>query len=194
MEQEKVYEKMASADLDEVVDSVTAFGKVFSDMAEGTLAPAKLLPTYAQLVEQSKPPLSPDAQELALDYADEPRELGRPAEAAIPDAQGRRPLPPRTRRGDRPGPQRARLQRRPADHPPADPDPIPPRRDRHRLESHLGASRRGHRRAGLVAGVPDPRRASFGRRAHRHLRARMCNWRFRPSSWTPQLDARPSVG
>ena len=69
MEQEKVYEKMASADLDEVVDSVTAFGKVFSDMAEGTLAPAKLLPTYAQLVEQSKPPLSPDAQELALDYA-----------------------------------------------------------------------------------------------------------------------------
>ncbi|MEJ7638726.1 MAG: hypothetical protein WKF75_12310, partial [Singulisphaera sp.] len=69
MEREKVYEKMASADLDEVVDSVTAFGKVFSDMAEGTLAPAKLLPTYAQLVEQSEPPLSPDAQELALDYA-----------------------------------------------------------------------------------------------------------------------------
>ena len=69
MEREKVYEKMASADLDEVVDSVTAFGKVFSDMAEGTLAPAKLLPTYAQLVEQSRPPLSPDAQELALDYA-----------------------------------------------------------------------------------------------------------------------------
>ncbi len=69
MEREKVYEKMASADLDEVVDSVTAFGKVFSDMAEGTLAPAKLLPTYAQLVEQSRPPLSPDARELALDYA-----------------------------------------------------------------------------------------------------------------------------
>ena len=69
MERDKVYEKMASADLDEVVDSVTAFGKVFSDMAVGTLAPAKLLPTYAQLVEQSMPPLSPDAQELAVDYA-----------------------------------------------------------------------------------------------------------------------------
>ena len=69
MEQEKVYEKMASADLDEVVDSVTAFGKVFSDLAEGTLAPAKLLPTYAQLVEQSRPPLPPEAEELARDYA-----------------------------------------------------------------------------------------------------------------------------
>ena len=69
MEREKVYEKMASADLDEVVDSVTAFGKVFSDMAVGTLAPAKLLPTYAQLVEQSRPTLPPDARELALDYA-----------------------------------------------------------------------------------------------------------------------------
>jgi len=69
MEREKVYEKMASADLDEVVDSVASFGKVFSDLAEGALAPAKLLPTYAQLVEQSRPPLPPEAQELALDFA-----------------------------------------------------------------------------------------------------------------------------
>ncbi len=69
-EQEKLYEKMASADLDEVVDSVTQFGEVFTRLAEETLAPEKLAPTYAQLVESAEPPLPPEAQRLALDYGE----------------------------------------------------------------------------------------------------------------------------
>jgi hypothetical protein len=39
-------------------------------LAEGVLAPRKLLPTYRQLVEDAKPPLPASEQALALDFAD----------------------------------------------------------------------------------------------------------------------------
>ena len=41
----------------------------FAKLAEGVLAPKKLIPTYKQLVHDAKPPLPADAAELALDFA-----------------------------------------------------------------------------------------------------------------------------
>jgi hypothetical protein len=67
-EQDKIYEKMASTNLDEVVDAVTSYGRIFTSLAERTLAPTQLVPTYAQLVAGSKTPLPPAEQALALEF------------------------------------------------------------------------------------------------------------------------------
>ena len=68
-EQEKLYEKMQSGDPNDLFDAAENLGRVWAELAKGALKPAKLLPTYAQLVEQSKPPLPPAEGALALDYA-----------------------------------------------------------------------------------------------------------------------------
>jgi hypothetical protein len=68
--QQKVYEKMASGDPNDIFDAAESFGALFSKLAEGALAPKRLLPTYSQLVKETKPPLSPEAEALALDYGE----------------------------------------------------------------------------------------------------------------------------
>jgi hypothetical protein len=60
---------MQSGDPEELFDAAEQFGKVFTQLAEGALAPKKILPTYKTLVDQSKPPIPDDARALALDVA-----------------------------------------------------------------------------------------------------------------------------
>ena len=50
-------------------DTSSAYGKVFTKLAEGVLAPKRILPTYQMLVESAKPPLPEDAKALALEVA-----------------------------------------------------------------------------------------------------------------------------
>ena len=69
-EQEKLYEKMKSGNPDDLFDAAEGMAKSFASLASGALAPKKLLPTYRMLVEEAKPPLPPEAQALALDFAD----------------------------------------------------------------------------------------------------------------------------
>jgi hypothetical protein len=72
-EKSGVYDKMASGDPDDIFDAAESFGQVFSKLAEGALAPKKILPTYEMLVKDAKPPL-PDAESaLALDVARNPK-------------------------------------------------------------------------------------------------------------------------
>lgn len=69
-EQDKIYEKMKSGDPDELFEAAEGMAKNIAKLADGALAPRKLLPTYRQLVEDAKPPLPPNEQTLALDFAD----------------------------------------------------------------------------------------------------------------------------
>jgi len=72
-EKSGVYDKMASGDPDDIFDAAESFGQVFSKLADGVLAPKKILPTYQMLVQDAKPPL-PDAEAaLALDVAKNPK-------------------------------------------------------------------------------------------------------------------------
>lgn len=88
-EKSGVYEKMASGDPDDIFDAAESFGKVFSDLAAGALAPKRILPTYKMLVEESKPPIPETEKELALAVADEPKVwdalLKRPFHTLKPD-------------------------------------------------------------------------------------------------------------
>ena len=59
----------------------------------------------------------------------------------------------------------ARLARRSADRAAPDPRPVPARRDRHRLEGHLGPPPVGRARAGRRPTYPSPRRATPARRS-----------------------------
>jgi hypothetical protein len=71
-EKSGLYRKMESGDPDEIFEAAEGLGQVFTNLAEGVLAPKKILPTYAMLVEESKPPL-PDAEKtLAIDFAEHP--------------------------------------------------------------------------------------------------------------------------
>ncbi|MDR3619490.1 MAG: hypothetical protein P4L85_09080 [Paludisphaera borealis] len=72
-EKSGVYDKMASGDPDDIFDAAESFGKVFSSLAEGALAPKKVLPTYKMLVEDAKPPLPAAEAALALDVARDPK-------------------------------------------------------------------------------------------------------------------------
>jgi hypothetical protein len=68
-EQDAIYKKMASGDPNDLFDAAEGLGGAFAKLAEGVLAPKKLVPTYKQLVQDSRPPLPPEQAELALDYA-----------------------------------------------------------------------------------------------------------------------------
>jgi hypothetical protein len=84
-----IYEKMASGDPDDIFDAAENFGKVFTKLAEGVLAPKKILPTYKMLVDDAKPPIAPAAKELATHVAEHPKEwdalLRRPFHTLKPD-------------------------------------------------------------------------------------------------------------
>ena len=68
-EKSGLYKKMQSGDPDDLFDAAEEYGKVFTKLAEGALAPKKILPTYQMLVESAKPPLPKDAKALALEVA-----------------------------------------------------------------------------------------------------------------------------
>jgi hypothetical protein len=68
-EKSGLYKKMQSGNPDDLFDAAEEYGKVFTKLAEGPLAPKKILPTYQMLVESAKPPLSKDAKALALEVA-----------------------------------------------------------------------------------------------------------------------------
>ncbi len=88
-EKSGIYDKMASGNPDDIFDAAENFGKVFTELAEGALAPKKILPTYKMLVDESKPPLPPLEKELALAVADDPKTwdalLKRPFHTLRPD-------------------------------------------------------------------------------------------------------------
>ncbi len=68
-EKSGLYKKMQSGNPDDIFDAAEEYGKVFTKLAEGALAPKKILPTYQMLVESAKPPLPKDAKALALEVA-----------------------------------------------------------------------------------------------------------------------------
>jgi hypothetical protein len=88
-EKSGMYQKMQSGDPDEIFESAEQLGKVFNKLAEGALAPKRILPTYKMLVESSKPPLPEDAKALALLVAESPKDwdalLKRPFHSLKPD-------------------------------------------------------------------------------------------------------------
>jgi hypothetical protein len=88
-EKSGIYEKMASGDPNDIFDAAESFGKVFTQLAEGALAPKKILPTYKMLVDDAKPPIPPDERELASAVADDPKTwdglLRRPFHTLKPD-------------------------------------------------------------------------------------------------------------
>ncbi len=88
-EKSGMYQKMQSGDPDEIFDSAEQLGKVFTKLAEGALAPKRILPSYQMLVESSKPPVPEDAKALALDVAKSPKDwdalLKRPFHSLKPD-------------------------------------------------------------------------------------------------------------
>jgi hypothetical protein len=68
-EKSGLYKKMQSGDPDDLFEAAEQFGKVFTQLAEGALAPKKIVPTYKMLVDDAKPPLSEDAKALASEVA-----------------------------------------------------------------------------------------------------------------------------
>jgi hypothetical protein len=72
-EKSGLYKKMQSGDPNDLFDAAEQFGKVFTNLAEGVLAPKRILPSYQMLVESAKPPLPDEAKELALEVASSAR-------------------------------------------------------------------------------------------------------------------------
>jgi hypothetical protein len=73
-EKSDMYKKMQSGNPDDLFDAAEQYGKVFTKLAESTLSPKRILPTYKMLVESSKPPLADDAKALALEVAESPKD------------------------------------------------------------------------------------------------------------------------
>jgi hypothetical protein len=88
-EKSGLYEKMASGDPDDLFDAAENFGKVFTKLASGVLAPKKILPNYKMLVDDARPPIPPAEKELAAHVAEHPKVwdalLGRPFHTLKPD-------------------------------------------------------------------------------------------------------------
>jgi len=71
-EQAETAKKIASGSPDDLFDAAESLATNFSKLAEGALAPQRLIPSYRQLVNEAKPPLPPEARELALDFGTNP--------------------------------------------------------------------------------------------------------------------------
>jgi hypothetical protein len=64
------YDKMASGKPNDLFDAAEGMAKLYANLAEGVLAPKKILPTYKMLVDDAKPPIAPVAKDLAAHVAD----------------------------------------------------------------------------------------------------------------------------
>ncbi|MEW4567645.1 hypothetical protein AB1L88_07220 [Tautonia sp. JC769] len=77
-----IYGRIAGGTADEQLDAAVEFAEQFAKLTRVTLPRQELVPTYAQIVEDSDPPLPPEAEELALAFGDETETwqdlLGRP--------------------------------------------------------------------------------------------------------------------
>ena len=73
-EKSGLYKKMQSGDPNDIFDAAEQLGKVYVQLAEGALAPKRIVPTYKMLVESSKPPLPDDAKDFALEVANSPKD------------------------------------------------------------------------------------------------------------------------
>lgn len=69
-EQEGLYKKMQSGNPDDLFDAAEGLARPLASLAEGVLSPKKLIPTYAMLVDDAKPPLPPEERALARDFGD----------------------------------------------------------------------------------------------------------------------------
>lgn len=67
---DKIAKKIESGSPDDLFDAAEALAKPFASLAEGALAPKKILPTYAMLLDDAKPPLPPEERALAREFAD----------------------------------------------------------------------------------------------------------------------------
>ena len=65
-----LYDKMARGRPDDLFDAAEGMAKLYANLAEGVLAPKKLLPTYKMLVDDAKPPVAPGPKDLAAHVAD----------------------------------------------------------------------------------------------------------------------------
>src|SRR5208283_27608 len=72
-EKSGIYDKMASGDPNDIFDAAENFGKVFTQLAEGVLAPKKIVPTYKMLVDDARPPVPLSVRDLASSVADNPK-------------------------------------------------------------------------------------------------------------------------
>ena len=68
-----VYDKMASGNPNDLFDAAEGLAKMYSNLAEGVLAPKKILPTYKMLVDDAKPPVPAQEKQLAQHVADNPK-------------------------------------------------------------------------------------------------------------------------
>jgi hypothetical protein len=68
-EKSGLYKKMESGNPEDLFDAAEEYGKVFAKLAEGALAPKKILPTYQMLIESAKPPLPKEVKALGLEVA-----------------------------------------------------------------------------------------------------------------------------
>jgi hypothetical protein len=72
-EKSGIYEKMASGNPNDIFYAAENYGKMFTQLAEGVLAPKKILPTYKMLVDDAKPPIPPMEKDLASFVAENPK-------------------------------------------------------------------------------------------------------------------------
>ena len=61
---------MQSGNPEDLFDAAEGLARPLAALSETILAPKKLLPTYAMLLDDAKPPLPPEERALARDYAD----------------------------------------------------------------------------------------------------------------------------
>ncbi len=69
-EKDGLYKKMQSGNPEDLFDAAEGLANPLAALAEGVLSPKKLLPTYAMLLDDAKPPLPPEERTLAKDFAD----------------------------------------------------------------------------------------------------------------------------
>jgi hypothetical protein len=69
-EADGIYKKMQSGNPEDLFDAAEGLAKPFAALADGMLSPKKLLPTYAMLIDDAKPPLPTEEKALAKDFAD----------------------------------------------------------------------------------------------------------------------------
>jgi len=68
-----IYDKMASGNPNDLFDAAEGLAKMYSNLAEGVLAPKKILPTYKMLIDDAKPPVPAQEKQLAGHVADNPK-------------------------------------------------------------------------------------------------------------------------